>query len=113
MWKSAQTCNYATNLLPLSHLWIRDCWPLSNGSRIHIIFLKVYLDYNISHANTACFPKFTYRKQPAFGHVIDEQVSRARGQVMGIVPGIYVNLEMLHLVPNSSVSKILRTAQNF
>ena len=67
----------------------------------------------IGHAGSAFFPKSSRRKQPAFEHIIDEQGSRVRGQVMGIVLDIYIKLVMPHWVPNSSVSKILYTAQNF
>jgi hypothetical protein len=75
--------------------------------------LKVYLDNNISHADSACLPKSSYRIWCAFEHITDEQVSRAGDRAMMFVPWIYMNLSMLHQVPNSSVSKILRWAQNF
>jgi hypothetical protein len=94
--------------------------PLDQGllatirnSRIHVIFLKVYLDNNISHADSACFPKFDRRKRPAFEHIIDQRASRAGGRVMETVPEISKKVITLCWVLNSIVSKILRAAQNF
>ena len=54
MWKTAKTCSYATNCLPLSRLWIRDCWPLSSGSKHYN--LDSVLQNDISHAGSACSP---------------------------------------------------------
>ena len=103
----------ASKCLPSSTSGIWHCWPLPNGFIIHIIFLRVCLSNDIGHAGGACFPKLSWRKLPALEPPTDEWVSRAAGWVMGIVPGIYMNLLMPHWAPNSSVSKILRPAQNF
>ena len=113
MWESAKTCSYATNCPSFDPPLHHRLPPLSNGSIIHIIFMKVWLDNNIIHAGAACFPKFSCRKVPAFEYVPDEQVSRAGGRVIWIVPWIYMNLLTPQWVPNSSVSKILHRAKNF
>ena len=52
----------AKKCLPSSTLWIRSCWPLLNGFKICIIFLRVCFNNNISHAGSACFPKLSWRK---------------------------------------------------
>ena len=72
MGESVQTGHYATKWLPSGQLWIRDYWPLSNGYKMCIIFLKVCLDSNISHASGACFPKLNCTKLPALEYPINQ-----------------------------------------
>ena len=57
--------------LPSSTLPTGGIWLLSNNSRIHIIFLKVRFNNNISHAHSVHPWKGSYEKVPALKNTFD------------------------------------------
>jgi hypothetical protein len=57
--------------LPSRTLSIGGVWPTSNRSEIHIIFLRVHYNNNMSHADSAHSPKSTYGKVPALENTFD------------------------------------------
>jgi hypothetical protein len=57
--------------LPSSTLSIGGIYPLTDGSKIHIIFLKVCFNNNTSHAHSAHPPKSNYEKVPALENPFD------------------------------------------
>ena len=57
--------------LPSRTLSIGGIWVMSNGSKIHIIFLKVCFNSNTNHAHSAHSRKCNYEKVPALKTTFD------------------------------------------
>jgi len=57
--------------LPSSTLSIGGIYPLSDGSEIHTIFLRVYFNNNTSHVHSAHPPKIQLRKVPALENIFN------------------------------------------